>query len=554
MGAGPAWADEAGSHSPPSDSSAAKESPDATPKTDHSAGPPKDADPADTGTETGGATAATKKSEGSRRPTPKSGTTVAHGSHARAEVGKPAVAVDRTPGATTTAGGSATKIDAAVPPTADNEPAMTAVAGTISDPAGDADPVPVPKRSAPNVVTAAVGALSSFVGALFKPWASHGPQSPAAEPQLWTMLASARREFEARQSATDRAAAAQTTGQTIGATALVTATEAPEAQAAAVQNSLTYTAPPTFSDRLTLFAMRVARVVSNIIGIDIYGEIAKLIAGSDPPFFVKYGLDVHRADFEVAPGNVWKVWEFTPPDPTGKTVMAVHGGGFVLQPLVTHWIDYSNMARQTGATVVVPLYPLATTEGGTALQVVPGMADFLSYQIALHGAENVSVYADSAGPNLALSAVRELILRGEPIPASMVLISFAPDATLSNPDIKKTDDPIIDVNNLDFYAANGHWSDGITDRRDPILSPLFMEPEVFQALPPTTIYVGSTEFLLPDTLLLYNRAVAEGVPISVVVGTGQIHDWPLGGLPINSQAPKVRRDIYRQLGLIPVAT
>jgi hypothetical protein len=31
---------------------------------------------------------------------------------------------------------------------------------------------------------------------------------------------------------------------------------------------------------------------------------------------------------------------------------------------------------------------------------------------------------------------------------------------------------------------------------------------------------------------------------------GQIHDWPLSGLPINSQAPVVRPDIYRQLGLL----
>jgi hypothetical protein len=35
----------------------------------------------------------------------------------------------------------------------------------------------------------------------------------------------------------------------------------------------------------------------------------------------------------------------------------------------------------------------------------------------------------------------------------------------------------------------------------------------------------------------------------MVVGRGQFHDWPLAGLPLNSAAPLVRRDIYRQLGL-----
>jgi acetyl esterase/lipase len=78
-----------------------------------------------------------------------------------------------------------------------------------------------------------------------------------------------------------------------------------------------------------------------------------------------------------------------------------------------------------------------------------------------------------------------------------------------------------------------------------------METEVLQALPPTTMYVGTEEILLPANLLLYQRAVDIGAPISLVVGRGQVHDWPLGGLPTNSAAPLVRRDIYRQLGLLP---
>lgn len=57
-----------------------------------------------------------------------------------------------------------------------------------------------------------------------------------------------------------------------------------------------------------------------------------------------------------------------------------------------------------------------------------------------------------------------------------------------------------------------------------------------------------------DNLLLYQRAVDIGAPISMVVGTGLPHDWPLSGLPIYSQAPVVRTDIYRELGLVPDAT
>jgi triacylglycerol lipase len=177
-------------------------------------------------------------------------------------------------------------------------------------------------------------------------------------------------------------------------------------------------------------------------------------------------------------------------------------------------------------------------------------ADFIAQQMALRGgADNVSLYADSAGSLIAISAVRQLIRDGKPVPASIVLLSLVADSSLENPDIRDVDDPIFDLETAqDVFAS--HWCDGITDREDPSVSPLFFEPEILAALPPTTIYVGEREILYPDTLLLQERAVEEGAPISVVVGTGLVHDWPSSGLSlIYSQTGAVRPDIYRHLGL-----
>ena len=53
------------------------------------------------------------------------------------------------------------------------------------------------------------------------------------------------------------------------------------------------------------------------------------------------------------------------------------------------------MARDTGATVVVPLYPLAP-QGQTAATDVPAMADLISSQIDQHEAKNVSVFVGDA--------------------------------------------------------------------------------------------------------------------------------------------------------------
>jgi acetyl esterase/lipase len=75
------------------------------------------------------------------------------------------------------------------------------------------------------------------------------------------------------------------------------------------------------------------------------------------------------------------------------------------------------------------------------------------------------------------------------------------------------------------------------------VSPLFYEPAILRALPPTTIYVGEREILHPDTLLLYWRGGEVGAPLAVVMGTGLIHDWPMSGLPLYTQTAAVRPDI-----------
>lgn len=422
-------------------------------------------------------------------------------------------------------------------PTAKKPPAHRgpAALGKKSD-ADDAEPAAArppnarpgvrPHRSLKATPTSATAVLATTPA---DPKPVRKPKTPAAQSQLAAPVVS-RRELQARPD-------------------LPTTAQSAPVATAEVADSITHTGPPTLIDRVTVAALRVVRVVSKIIGVDLYGQIGKLIASANPPFFVKFGLDVRKTEFEASPGNTWKVWEFTPPEPSGKTVVAVHGGGFILQPNLLHWIDYSNMARQTGATVVVPIYPLATTDKGTAVTVVPAMADYIANQVAAHGAENVSVYADSAGPNLALGALREMVQRGDALPARMVLISFTPDLSLSNPDLYTTDDPIIDINDLGFYSTVNHWGDGL-DPRDPMMSPLFIEPEVLRAFPQTTVYIGSLEYMLPDMLLFQQKAVSSGAPFSLVIGDGQFHDWPIGGLPINSQAPKVRRDIYRELGLL----
>ncbi len=209
--------------------------------------------------------------------------------------------------------------------------------------------------------------------------------------------------------------------------------------------------------------------------------------------------------------NGMSVVQITPAHPTGDYVVAIHGGAFIFPPSFFHWINYSVTAYQTGATFEVPIYPLLQ-QGGTAGTVVPQMAGLISSQIAQHGVSNVSVIGDSAGGNLALGAVQYMVSQGDPVPASMVLLSPWLDLGATGGQIGKV------------------WA-GNLPVNDYLVSPLYGS---LTGLPPTYVYSGSLDPLETSAFALQQAVVAQGAPMSFVFANGGIHDWVLltpGGLP-----------------------
>jgi acetyl esterase/lipase len=226
------------------------------------------------------------------------------------------------------------------------------------------------------------------------------------------------------------------------------------------------------------------------------------------------GLNVQQTEFDG-----WQVWTLQPASPSGKYVVGLHGGGFAIQPTILHWADYASIARDTGATVVVPIYPLVQ-EGGTAGTVVPQTADLIADLIDRYGAESVSVYGDSAGAAIGLAAVQQLVRRGAPVPARLVLVSPPLDLTMSNPAISLIDDPVLGDGSAG--RENGLLWAGDLDLTDPLVSPLFGS---LSGLPPTFVYAGSLEILAPDVLRLQDKALAEGADVTFILRNGEIHDW-----------------------------
>jgi triacylglycerol lipase len=235
--------------------------------------------------------------------------------------------------------------------------------------------------------------------------------------------------------------------------------------------------------------------------------LLRLFIGNSPPQLLPLllGETVQHTTFDGM-----SVVQITPAHPDGHYVVAIHGGAFIFPPSIFHWLDYTVMAHQTGATIEVPIYPLLQ-QGGTAGTVVPAMAGLISMEIAARGASDVSVIGDSAGGNLALAAVQYMVSQGDPVPASMVLLSPWLDLGQAGGQIGKV------------------WA-GNLSVTNPEVSPLYGS---LSGLPPTYVYSGSLDSLSAEAFVLQQAAVAQGAPISFVLGHGQIHDWVLltpGGL------------------------
>jgi triacylglycerol lipase len=297
-----------------------------------------------------------------------------------------------------------------------------------------------------------------------------------------------------------------------------------------------YTGHPSVIQQVVVLALRIVNAALSPVGgiLGLTGLKVPIFADGAPPFFVTAGLNVKRDDIAGMP-----VYILTPPAPTGATVVALHGGAYVAEASIFHWETYADLARRTGATVIVPDYPLIGEPGGTADVVVPQTAELISTVIATRGADNTYVLGDSAGGGLALAAVQLLVASGAATPRRMVLLAPWLDATVSDPASAAIVDPLLNVPTL---VRDGELWAGQLGPSHPWASPINGS---LDGLPPITVYSGSLDLLSPQALRFRERAIAEGADIRFELRNGLMHDYPIFFFLPDALAE--RASIYRAL-------
>jgi acetyl esterase/lipase len=204
----------------------------------------------------------------------------------------------------------------------------------------------------------------------------------------------------------------------------------------------------------------------------------------------------------------------------GRTVLYLHGGGYVFGSIGGYRGFAGRISRAAKARVLLPEYrlapecshPAATDDALTAYRWlvargVPG--------------SSIVVVGDSAGGGLAIALASAVRDAGLPTPAAIVAMSPWVDLECTGETMASNaaNDPVFSRAQLLRLAAAYL---GNTPARGPLASPLYAD---LTRLPPILIQVSTSEILLDDARRIAQRARDAGVAVTYDLWDGMIHDW-----------------------------
>jgi acetyl esterase/lipase len=215
----------------------------------------------------------------------------------------------------------------------------------------------------------------------------------------------------------------------------------------------------------------------------------KVEVAAEVPASLKKACQVIETDFEGIP--TFEIIPRTVREPA-KTLIYLHGGGYVSPILTAHWWLIHRLAVENGIRVLVPFYGLAPA--GTHRDAYPRMIRYYEKILTSTRPENIYVGGDSAGGGFTLALAEQLRDAGLPLPAHLFLLSPWLDVTMANPNIGElaTKDPMLDLDRLQF--AGKAWA-GPDSPDIAAVSPIYGD---LTGLPPMEVIIGTNDMFIAD--------------------------------------------------------
>lgn len=249
---------------------------------------------------------------------------------------------------------------------------------------------------------------------------------------------------------------------------------------------------------------------------------------SSKRFCAPHGFWTSPASYAVEGETIDGLWTGTHNATTERVVLFLHGGGFVSGSAGSYAKLAARVADALNARAFVPDYRLAPEHPFPA-----ACEDALtSYQALLargYDPDQIVLAGDSAGGNLAMGLVAQLLALGLPKPAAIALMSPVMDLTYGGAsfDVNATRDSVLPSQKAD--VLNEMYLEG-ADPAQSLASPL---SAALAGCPPTLIQVSSSEILLSDAERIEEKLRLLGTDTELQVFTDLTHVWQLlaGYLP-----------------------
>ena len=213
-------------------------------------------------------------------------------------------------------------------------------------------------------------------------------------------------------------------------------------------------------------------------------------------------------------------WIAAPNSHDDRTLLYLHGGGYVIGSISTHRGHVARLSQASGARALSVDYRLAPEHPFPA-----GLEDAQkAYRWLLEqGCDpaHTAIAGDSAGGGLSVATLVSLRDAGVPLPVAGVLLSPWVDLEGIGDSVKtRADaDPMVEISGLLKMARL--YLHG-ANPRTPLASPLYAD---LQGLPPLLIQVGTAEILLDDSTRLAKLAESAGVEVELEAWEDMIHVW-----------------------------
>lgn len=230
-------------------------------------------------------------------------------------------------------------------------------------------------------------------------------------------------------------------------------------------------------------------------------------------FFRHFRVDTTQ----VAGRNVFTVSPKT--NPSGKHVLYIHGGAYILNIIKIHWDLIGALIKKTNATFTVPDYPLAPSanvaDGFTMMEQI--YKNLLSKMSSDH----ITIMGDSAGGGFALAFAQKMKKDGVSQPSQIILLSPWLDVSASNLEMKALEkkDPILEVDGLEKIGKS--WA-GSLDNKHYMVSPIYGD---LTGLGQISVFIGGRDIFIADSKKLKRMLEEQGIPINYYEYPQMFHGW-----------------------------